>query len=173
MFFNPHCKLVKNEVLWNLANWKQAPSPTLSSRLENRGVDSLWDGTSAARSCGDQKGVLRWCKIIRFYKILQTANKTFLPRFSCKELRRPERCFITVFYFLGQHMCSLEEKKNSETPKQLYWSSSTSRCYIPLGNYPLIKYSPDLDRLLPVLHISSPVTKHCEEHCFHRDVFIA
>ena len=114
--------LWKNEVLWNLANWKQSPSPTLSSRLENRGVDSLWDGTSAARSCGDQKGVLRCCKmfkvlynnckIIRFYKILKTANKNPLSHFSSKELRRPERCFITVFQHLEHHICSLEEKKN-------------------------------------------------------------
>ena len=80
VFFNPHCKLVKSEVLWNLANWKQSPL----SHIEQQ-VREPRRGFSLRR------------------------------HFSSKELRRPERCFITVFYFLEQHAQLRIEKELRDT----------------------------------------------------------
>ena len=55
-------------------------------------------------------------KMIRFYKILQTANKKTLSHFSSKELQRPERCFITVFQHLEHHVQPGREKRIKKHP---------------------------------------------------------
>ena len=73
------------------------------------GIANLWKKWGFMKSCK-----LKTTPLSHFEQQVRKPRRGFSLRrhFSSKELRRPERCFITVFHFLVQHICSLEEKNN-------------------------------------------------------------